>query len=116
MSTKLIIYLTGKPSLRGFKIREFVWSAPHGCYIYEGKEIEPAAFNEKYEKATRNNSDLLVRVKVTQNGDAVPTPAPQPVALRELTVEDAEAILQRHAPERLKKKTGPKPREVMEVS
>ncbi len=116
---KLIIYITCKPVLHGFKRREFLWSEVHKLYLYGGKEISLAEFNAIYEKAMRTNADMRPLVKVL---DVTPEPAPtiqvsQMAVSRSLTLEDAEAVINRLAPERLKKKTGPKPHTpVMEVA
>ncbi len=114
--SRLIIYVSGKPLLHGHKRREFLWSPAHKCYLYGGKEIEAAEFNAIYEKAMRTNADMNPRVLVT-NADASAAPiAPvATIAAHEITTEEAEAVLARLAPERLKKKTGPKPR-VLEVA
>jgi|SRR5882724_3051111 len=109
MSAKLIIYVTGKPLMHGYKMREFVWSAPHGCYLYEGAEIEAYEFNEKYAKAIKTNADLNPKVKVVGDAQfAMPLPIIT-TSYSEMTVEEAEAVMLRLAPERLKKKPGPKP-------
>ncbi len=123
---KLIIWIPGKPNLHGFKRREFLWSESHKCYLYEGKEIDIAEFNVKYEKAMKTNYDMNPRVKVIDAKDSIRPPAPsvQPTlqvssmaVSRSLTLDEAEAVVQRLAPERLKKKTGPKPHApVMEVA
>lgn len=102
---KLIIYVTGRPILNGYKQREFQWDKAHGCYIYEGKEFSPSEFNEKYEKAMKTNSDLRPRVRVL--GAAEETDP-------EVIADNAEKTLEQLRPHRLKKKTGPKP-EVVEV-
>ncbi len=108
---KLIIWISGRPNLHGFKRREFLWSESHKCYLYEGKEIEISDFNAKYEKALRTNHDMNPRVKVIDTTEAVQrTLQISPIAVsRSLTLEEAEAVIQQLAPERLKKKTGPKP-------
>lgn len=115
MPVKLIIWIPGKPSIHGHKRREFLWSPAHNCYLYEGKEVDPTAFNAKYEKAMKNNADLLPRVKVIQFEDAKAVPPisdpltpPVPPSIDE-QLDQAEAVIMRYAPERLKKKTGPKP-------
>ncbi len=121
MSVKLIIYISGKPTLHGHKRREFLWSPAHSCYLYEGSEIEAAQFNAKFEKAMKTNADLNPRVKVIASAEsAAPiSKAPEPsvaVGGGEFSIEEqlekAEAVLTRYAPERLKKKTGPKPQAV----
>jgi hypothetical protein len=133
MSTKLIIYVGGKPLLNGHKQREFIWVPAYGCYLYEGQEIPASEFNVKYEKAMRNNADMNPRVKVVSDSPcsvscscaplAITTATPPPYSVtvvptpveRVITAEEAEAVLQRLAPERLKKKTGPKPKPVLQV-
>jgi len=111
MSAKLIIWVPGKPLLNGYKQREFIWSEIHKCYIYGGSEIDASKFNETYEKATRNNSDMNPRVKVVEirNISIIEPPPAEPVKPQEITADKAEEVLQRLAPERLKKKPGPKP-------
>lgn len=83
---KLIIYVSGKPSLNGYRIREFKWSEAHKKHIYLGAEIEPEKFNALFEKAWRNNDDLspkaLVVPVVAVPAPEVPqVPAPAPVAV-----------------------------------
>ena len=116
---KLIIWIGGKPLLNGYRIRDFHWTAAHNCYIYEGKEIDEADFNAKYEKAARNHLDLHPKVRVVAKSapeavKAVPTVSTIS-ASREITLEEAEAIVAQLAPERLKKRAGRPPR-MMEVA
>lgn len=124
--SKLIIWVTGRPSLDGYAKREFKWSELHKKFVYEGKEFLPTEFNAKWEKAFRNNMDLQPQVMVIENGiAAAPAPVPPPVVrpaappppppmtsvpLHLITVDQAEAVMARLAPERLKAKPGPKPR------
>ena len=127
---KLIIWVGGKPLINGYKIREFLWSVAHNCYIYEGREINEADFNAKFEKAHRNNADLHPQVKVVEFSAEVPKVSVQPVKStesatgtiaktvefdREITLEEAEEVVARLAPDRLKKRPGRPPR-VMEVA
>ena len=104
MSAKIIIYITGKPTLHGLKRREFQWSGPHGLYLYENRELELSEFNAKYEKAMRTNADMRVLVKVVGAETAIADAPVDP----ESEVEVAEATLRRLAPERLKKTPGRK--------
>ena len=101
---KLIIYVSGQPSLNGYRIREFKWSEPHRKYIYLGQEIEENEFNALMEKAARNNADLHPKVMVI----------PQPELTDEQKVEQAEKVIEAIHPERLRKKTGA--RAMMEVA
>lgn len=119
--TKLIIYIPGKPSIHGFKRREFLWSAIHECHIFMGREYDAAEFNDAYAKVMKTNRDMNPMVKVVQ-AEVAAVAAPAPVAplapppivdpstplaqSREITVDEAEEVLLRLAPERLKKKTG----------
>ena len=118
---KLIIYVTGKPLMNGYKVREFQWSEVHRCYLYEGRELDAAEFNEKWEKAYRNNGDLSPKVRVTDAGNpptpapANPAPLPEPTPPAEPTLDEALAIVQRLAPDRLKAKPGRKPSAHVEV-
>ncbi len=119
MSAKLIIFVNGRLSINGHKMREFKWNDAHGSYIYEGAEISAEDFNAKYEKAMRNNADLRPRVKVVSFAGMAVAPVAAPIttiSAREVTVEDAVAVLARLAPDKLKKRTGPKPRLPEEVA
>jgi len=114
MSAKIIIYLTGKPTLHGLKRREFQWSPAHALYLYENRELELSEFNAKYDKAMRTNTDMRVLVKVV--GAESPAASVATIAAaHEITLDEAEAVVQRLAPERLKKAPGRKPR-ILEVA
>lgn len=123
--SKLIIYVGGKPSINGFRRREFIWSDAHKCFIYEGVEIDERDFNAKVEKAFRNNQDLNPRVKIVQFSDdpIITIQPPMPVmpdvttitAARVFSLAEAESVMARLAPDRLKKTPGRKPR-IMEVA
>lgn len=126
--SRLIIYVTGKPNLHGHKRREFLWSPAHSLYLYGGKEIEADQFNAAYEKAMKNNADMNPRAKVvasigvqaespTSNSGG-PAAVTNVTVAHETTVDEALAVLERLAPERLKKKPGRKPNEAvaMEVA
>ena len=101
---KLIIYVSGKPSLNGFRIREFKWSELHRKHIYLGQEIEDTAFNALFEKAWRNNTDLQPKGMVVH----------QQELSDDQKVEHAEKVLEALRPDRLRKKTGA--RTMMEVA
>ena len=123
--SKLIIYVGGKPAINGFKRREFVWSDAHKCFIYGGTEIDERDFNAKCEKAFRNNQDLNPQVKVVAFSDeptitVQPPSPPMPdvttiTVAREISLAEAESVVARLAPDRLKKTPGRKPR-IMEVA
>lgn len=75
---KLIIWIPGRPTMNGLKRRAFLWSAVHGCYIYEGAEIDPAEFNAKYERAIKNIPNVKPGVRVI-----VVVPAPETLELEQ---------------------------------
>ena len=116
---KLIIWVGGKPLLHGYKIREFHWAEKHGCFIYEGRELSDVEFNAKFERAWRNNSDLQPKVRVVETSPEVAQPeialTTNAYAPREITLEEAEAVVAALAPDRLKKKAG-RPPHMMEVA
>lgn len=101
--SKLIIWVPGKPLLYGYHRSEFKWSEPHQCYIYQGRVFEEKEFNGAADRALKNYADLFPSVKVVEFSEPV-------VAERhEITVAEAEEVLIRYAPHRLKQKSGPKP-------
>lgn len=111
--SKLIIWVSGRPNLDGFKKREFVWVEKHRAFIYEGREFDAAEFNAKFDKAWHNNQDLTPRARVVEISMSTPArhtpPPPAPhIADEAMSVEQAESVLNRLAPERLKKKPGRK--------
>ncbi len=110
---KLIIYIKGKPNIHGHKRRDFRWVPQHNCYLYREREFTVSEFNVESEKIMRDNQDLYPLVRVLD--DYMQTDSwesPPPVATlttaREITVAEAEDVMERMAPHRLKKKPGPK--------
>jgi hypothetical protein len=69
---KIIIYITGKPGLHGFKRREFLWSEPHKLYLWGGRELELREFNDAWTTAYRRNHDMNPQVKVVGLEDVHP--------------------------------------------
>lgn len=110
---KLIIYITGKPIIHGYKRRDFRWVPKHNCYLYQEKEFLPSEFNAACEKIMRDNQDMYPLVRVievsdsSENWEAAP-PVTTITTAREITVAEAEAVMEHLAPHRLKKKPGPK--------
>lgn len=126
---KLIIWCNGRPAINGYSIREFKWSVVYNKMVYEGREFEDHEFNGKWEKAFRNNQDLLPQVEVVQvNSAPVKTvevvrdsqktldhvtalelrvkeleSIPAASAHTEPTVEEAQALLFKKAPHMLRK-------------
>lgn len=101
---KFIIYLEGNPSVQGYTRFEYKWSQQHGVYLWQGREIDEKEFNKEAEIALTRYSRLHWHPKVK----ILPGPPAEPVE-KEISVADAEAVMERLAPHRLKKKTGPKP-------
>lgn len=118
--SNLIIYVSGRLNLNGHRIREFKWSEVHKKHIYLGRELTPEEFNPLFEKAWKNNADLMPRVMVIGAAPALPVTAPAPVATitaaREITADEAEAVLARLRPERLKQKPGRKTQPMIELA
>jgi hypothetical protein len=99
--TRLIIWVGGRTIVHGFKRRGFLWSQSHGCFIYLGRELTDREFNGVIDKALREGEGMFPSVKVVAfSSEAAAAPS--------ITAQQAEEILQRFAPERLKKKPGPK--------
>jgi len=107
---KLLLYIPGNARSQGFKLYDFLWNVEHACFLYEGRPLELAEFNTKYEYCMKRFRHLLKNISVKVLAD--PAPAIElDVALsppREMTAEEAEAVLEKLAPHRLKKKPGPK--------
>jgi hypothetical protein len=108
---KLIIYVTGRPLIYGHKRREFVWSEAHKLYLYEGREFTEQEFNAIQDKVLTSNADIYPRVKVSTLSP--PEDISDVVLPRAISANEAEEILLRTAPERLKKKPGHKPIEAV---
>lgn len=102
--SKLIIYVTGSTLIFGFQRAEFHWSVKHQCYLYKNKEFDETEFNAEVERALKHPAweDMKPLVKVVEF-------SPRAAETKEITVAEAEDVLEHLAPHRLKKKTGPKP-------
>ena len=100
--SKFVIWVSGRPNLYGFTRREFIWNEPLQLFIYKNKVFGEDEFNALVEEALLRYMDDHPRVKVVEF-----EPAPPAAADREITVSEAEEVMQRLAPHRLKKKPGP---------
>jgi len=113
MSVSLLIYITGKPNIHGYKRREFLWSPAHNLYLFQGKEWSPKDFNEAWLTAMRRNEDLRPMVKVLTAETANVSPPADASGLlmgrREPTLDEALEVVKRHAPDKLKKPAGRPP-------
>lgn len=123
MSAKLIICCSGRPALNGHKRRLFQWNPEYNCFVYENKLFDEAEFNAVIEEVMKKNNDLRPYVKVAVLSDgAEPAAAPSGdyAALETkykalqarvgvpVTAAEAEEVLLRLAPHRLKAKPGRK--------
>lgn len=132
MSAKLIICCAGKPALNGHKRRLFVWNPEYNCFVYENKLFDEQELNTQVEGIFKKNWDLrpMVRVAVLSDGNAAPAqavPTGDYAALDArykalqarigvpVTAVEAEEVLLRLAPHRLKAKPGRKPVAAEEV-
>lgn len=104
---KLIICCKGNPAVRGYKLYEMLWNDERRLYVYQGREFDELEFNDVVEKALDRHKEFHPFVKVVStSGKAVPQVIT--VSARQITAEEAEAVLKKLAPERLKKKPGPR--------
>jgi hypothetical protein len=132
MPAKLLICCAGRPALNGSKRRSFLWSEPNQCYVYEGRELGETEFNAKSKEVMSKNQDLRCFVKIVSEGggasedpriaqleaklaekqarlETVQASLIEARTKAEPSLEDAIAIVERLAPDRLKKKPGRKP-------
>lgn len=115
--SKLIIYVTGRPLTHGHRMREFHWNEEHRCYLFQAKVFDDSDFNVAYEQAMARHVDMHPRVKLLAAEKAPDdldesTPVSTITASREISLEEAEEVVRRLAPDRLKAKSGPKAKSV----
>lgn len=87
---RYIIYLKGNPAIQGLVRKEFRWLPSHGCYVFLGREINDAEFNEQYDRAFKRYRELYPMVKLMGPDHpvappALATPAPIPEAAQPAT-------------------------------
>ena len=109
---KFIICLTGKiPLTHGFKIHEFIWDEALQTYVFEGKSFTEHELNAKVDVAYKRYPTLVPHPRVrcidATSAAIAETPIATITTAREITLDEAEAVMQREAPHRLKKKPGP---------
>lgn len=121
MPAKLIIACTGRPAVNGQRRRKFVWNPKYNAYVYEGREFGEREINDVIDVVIRKNSDLRPYMKVVQFSDEAtatfqqtvhttdPTPPAGADGSRIITLQEALAVVEKIAPERLKKTPGKKP-------
>jgi len=117
--SKFIIAVGGRPLIYGYHRQEFKWSEGYRKFIFLGREIDEAEFNEQVEKALERYRDLNPKVILVASAPAAEVPPPAPpvapppvpvatISAEEITLEMAEEVIKRLAPDRLKKKPGVK--------
>lgn len=110
---KFLFYLEGNPLIQGHTRLEFKWSPAHGVFLFEGKETEPKDFDAVARTVFGPRYRNLFFPLVKLAGAAAAAAAPVADKPAEITVADAEAVMERLAPHRLKKKPGPKVEELV---
>lgn len=105
MSMKFLLYVKGQPLVNGFKRLEFEWSQPHGLYLFRGRPLDASELNADCEKVFTSlvYKNMFPCVKIAPESRQDPVHAPV-----EVTLAEAEAVMKRLAPHRLKGKPGPK--------
>lgn len=109
--SKLIIYVKGNKTVEGLRKGDFVWNEEHKCYLWKGRVLDEPELNAEIEKAMNHFPKRLrplVKVVEFSESNAMPAPITTISAAQEITVADAEAVMERLAPHRLKQKPGPK--------
>lgn len=114
--SKFVVCISGKPNIHGYKRGEFHWNETLKLYVYQKLIFDESQFNEVVAKALDRYHDMSPKVRVVEVAvsqqpveDLDTPPIATITAAHEVTVEEAEAVMERLAPHRLKKKTGPKP-------
>ncbi len=121
MSTKLVIACPGRPAINGHHRRKFTWMPEYNAYVYEGRVLDEREVNAIAEVVVKKNTDLHPYMKVVQFSEektetsapivqqTVHTTDPTPPAARPITLDQALDVVQKLAPEKLKKAPGKKP-------
>lgn len=141
MPAKLIICCAGRPAINGHKRRSFLWMDKHGCFVHNGVELDEVAFNACSQEVMSKNQDLRCFAKVVDS-DGVATADPRIAHLEaklienqtriytlqaslisarnsapasDITLEQALAVVESLAPDKIKKKPGRKPDAIAEI-
>jgi hypothetical protein len=115
MSAKIVIACLGRPSINGMRRLKFHWNPDFNCYVYLNRVLDEREANEVGEEAIKKFAHLRPFMKVVQFSDEAtatvqqtvhttdPTP-PQPAGQPQIiTLEQALDVVQKLAPERLRK-------------
>ena len=82
---KLIIFLTGRPQIYGYKRGDFTWSVDHKCYLWKNRILDEREFNEVADKAIHEHEIDHPSVRIVEFSKvAEPPPPPAPRMLRDL--------------------------------
>jgi hypothetical protein len=121
---QFIAYLTGNPAIQGYHRRDFKWSPTHGVYIYQERTFDEKEFNTVMPAIWKKYREQFPQFKIVSSLEPAPVAAPEappvvavpaidvPAAVlppAEITIEQAEAALQRLAPEKLRRQPAPRP-------
>ena len=112
--SKFIVFVRGYPLVNGYKQWHFFWDQELAVYVYKSKRFGPEEFNDVYAEAMAPYQRLGLKPEVKcidSDGVAAPAPITTISVAKEVTLEEAEAVVQRLAPHRLKKKPGPRQEE-----
>lgn len=116
MSAKIVIACLGRPSINGMRRLKFHWNPEFNCYVYLNRVLDEREANELGEQAVKKFAQLRPFMKVVQFSDEATTtihqtvhttdPSPEPVPAGQppiITLEQALDVVQKLAPERLRK-------------
>lgn len=101
---KFLIYVRGNPLVNGHVRMRFRWVPKYELYLWDGKETDVDEFDKVMAEAFKNP---LYKI-MNPEAKLAPGTFQAPAAAVEITVADAEAVMERLAPHRLKRKPGPK--------
>ena len=113
MSAKLIIWIPGQFLITGYKRGDFLWDNTYKKYVYKSRLFTEREFNAEAEKIFKQHHRIFPQVHVVEYSDEAKAdlgPDLAPVATispaHEITAEEAEAVMERLAPWRLKPQPG----------
>ena len=107
---KFLIFIRGNPIMNGYVRREFRWVPQQELYLWQGREVEAHEFNAVMDTLFKTNRALYAKmypeVRIVASSEKE---LPVPTGPREITVGEAEEVMEKYAPHRLKRKPGPQP-------
>jgi hypothetical protein len=107
MPATLIICAPGSPAANGHKRHCFLWNSDLKVFVYQNKEFTEQEFNAIATEVFKKYSHIrpFARIVKFSEGGAITPVAPVTTitAAHEITLEEALAVVQRLAPEKLRK-------------